>query len=149
VRVETGLLCYICSSLHSLLQIGEITSIVLIFRGKLAFPRIFDTYKPYASCHRRPHGGDNTPHQPALSPSTKLADSTPAPSRLQTLLRLLLLQAELTRPSSTQCRLDPWQYRYFPAAPRPVVRPSRTYSHKNTNLPYHCTNSSLLSPRPT
>jgi hypothetical protein len=28
----------------------------------------FCTYKPYACCHRRPHGGDGTPTQPALTP---------------------------------------------------------------------------------
>jgi hypothetical protein len=38
----------------------------LIFGGKLAFPRILYTFKPYASYHRRPYIGDGTPTQPAL-----------------------------------------------------------------------------------
>jgi hypothetical protein len=74
--------------------------------------------------------------------------STLAPTMPQTFPRLLLSQAELLRPSFAQYRLDPQQFRHSPAVPQQATRPSRTHSHKVTELPARSTNRPILSPGP-
>jgi hypothetical protein len=96
--------------LREILRTGGSISKVLIFRGKLAFPRFFAHTSPVRAVTAAPREQWHSHPTRSQAPYRPPLTSTPAPTIPQTLPRLLLSQAELPR-------LDPQQFRHSPAVP--------------------------------